>query len=87
MCPQALDWERLGPERKPYSESRRRRLAVQEAATALVATLQVSRWRKQPSTCFCQWGVDAMCAARRVSNAPCASSRVSLLRHALRSRA
>ncbi len=40
---QALDWERLGPERKPYSESRRRRLAVQEAATALVATLQVSR--------------------------------------------
>ena len=42
-CPQALDWERLGPERKPYSESRRRRLAVQEAATALVATLQVLR--------------------------------------------
>ena len=37
---QALDWERLGPERKPYSDTRRRRLAVQEAATALVATLQ-----------------------------------------------
>ena len=37
---QALNWERLGPERKPYSDRRRRRLAVQEAATAVAATLQ-----------------------------------------------
>ena len=36
---QALDLERLGPIRRPYSDSRRRRMAVQEAATALVGTL------------------------------------------------
>ena len=45
MASQALDWERLGPERKPYSERRRRRLAVQEASTALLATLQVMELR------------------------------------------
>lgn len=35
----ALDYERLGPQRQPYSDSRQRRLAVHEAATSLVATL------------------------------------------------
>lgn len=32
-------WERLGPERRPYSGDRQRRLAVQEAATSLMCTL------------------------------------------------
>ena len=35
----ALEFERLGPERAPYSGAARRRLAVQEAATALACTL------------------------------------------------
>lgn len=35
----ALTWERLGPERPPYSGERQRRIAVQEAATALMCTL------------------------------------------------
>lgn len=38
----ALDLERLGPARKPYSEPRRRRMALQEGATALLATLMPS---------------------------------------------
>ena len=36
---QALEEERLGPRRPPYSDERNRRLAVQEGATALVCTL------------------------------------------------
>ena len=36
---QALEEERLGARRQPYSDERNRRLAVQEAATALVCTL------------------------------------------------
>jgi hypothetical protein len=36
---QALEEERLGPRRQPYSDERQKRLAVQEAATALVCTL------------------------------------------------
>lgn len=36
---QALEEERLGPRRQPYSGERQKRLAVQEAATALVCTL------------------------------------------------
>ncbi len=36
---QALEEERLGPRREPYSDERQKRLAVQEAATALVCTL------------------------------------------------
>ncbi|KAK9816556.1 hypothetical protein WJX72_001883 [[Myrmecia] bisecta] len=36
---QALDYERLGPKRRPYSDKRRKRLAVQEGATALVCAL------------------------------------------------
>lgn len=36
---QALDWERVGPIGTQPSPERRRRLAVQEGATALVATL------------------------------------------------
>ena len=36
---QALEEERLGPRRRPYSDERQRRLAVQEAATALACTL------------------------------------------------
>jgi hypothetical protein len=40
-CPllQALDWERVGPQGAPPSPERRHRLAVQEGATALIATL------------------------------------------------
>lgn len=37
--PQALEWERVGPQRPAPSPERRRRIAVQEGATALVATL------------------------------------------------
>ena len=36
---QALEYERLGPSREPYSDGRQRRLAVQEAATCVAATL------------------------------------------------
>ena len=36
---QALEEERLGPRREPYSDERQKRLAVQEAATALLCTL------------------------------------------------
>ena len=36
---QALDQERLGPERAPFGEAARRRVAVMEAATALTCTL------------------------------------------------
>jgi hypothetical protein len=36
---QALEEERLGPRRDPYSDERQKRLAVQEAATALICTL------------------------------------------------
>lgn len=36
---QALQYDRLGPDRAPYSAGRQKRLAVQEAATALVCTL------------------------------------------------
>ena len=36
---QALEEERLGPRREPYSGERQKRLAVQEAATALMCTL------------------------------------------------
>ena len=39
MPDQALEEERLGPRRQPYSDERQKRLAVQEAATALVCTL------------------------------------------------
>ena len=39
MRVQAIEWERVGPQRAPPSEERRRRVAVQEAATALAATL------------------------------------------------
>ncbi|CAL8467515.1 g7053 [Coccomyxa elongata] len=35
----ALEEERLGPRRQPYSGERQKRLAVQEAATALICTL------------------------------------------------
>lgn len=40
-CPllQALQADRLGPDKSPYSPARQKRLAVQEAATALVCTL------------------------------------------------
>ena len=38
-CAQALEEERLGPRREPYSGERQKRLAVQEAATALICTL------------------------------------------------
>lgn len=37
--PQALQADRLGPDKSPYSPARQKRLAVQEAATALVCTL------------------------------------------------
>jgi hypothetical protein len=37
--PQALEEERLGARQEPYSDERQRRLAVQEAATALICTL------------------------------------------------
>ena len=36
---QALQFDRLGPDRSPYSIGRQKRLAVQEAATALVCTM------------------------------------------------
>ena len=36
---QALQFDRLGPDRSPYSLGRQKRLAVQEAATALVCTM------------------------------------------------
>ena len=36
---QALQADRLGPDKSPYSPARQKRLAVQEAATALVCTL------------------------------------------------
>ena len=36
---QALEEEQLGPRREPYSDERQKRLAVQEAATALICTL------------------------------------------------
>jgi len=36
---QALEEERLGPRREPYSDERNLRLAVQEGATALVCSL------------------------------------------------
>ena len=36
---QALEEERLGPRREPYSDDRSMRLAVQEGATALVCSL------------------------------------------------
>ena len=36
---QALEEERLGPRREPYSDERQKRLAVQEAAIALICTL------------------------------------------------
>ena len=36
---QALEEERLGPRRPSYSDERQKRLAVQEAATALICTL------------------------------------------------
>ncbi|KAL3160769.1 hypothetical protein ABBQ38_009182 [Trebouxia sp. C0009 RCD-2024] len=35
----ALQYDRLGPDRAPYSAGRQKRLAVQEAATALVCTM------------------------------------------------
>ena len=39
MRRQALEEERLGPRREPYSDDRSMRLAVQEGATALVCSL------------------------------------------------
>lgn len=36
---QALEEDRLGPRRQPYSGERQRRLAVLEAATSLICTL------------------------------------------------
>lgn len=36
---QALQYDRLGPDRSPYSAPRQKRLAVQEAATALVCSI------------------------------------------------
>ena len=39
---QALEEERLGARREPYSDDRQKRLAVQEAATALICTLMPS---------------------------------------------
>lgn len=36
---QALQYDRLGPDRSPYSAARQKRLAVQEAATALVCSI------------------------------------------------
>lgn len=36
---QALEFERLGPERPPFSDAARRRIAAMEAATALTCTL------------------------------------------------
>lgn len=36
---EALEYERLGPLREPYSDGRQKRLAVQEAATCVAATL------------------------------------------------
>lgn len=36
---QALEEERLGPRREPYSDERNMRLAVQEGATALACSL------------------------------------------------
>jgi len=35
----ALDYDRLGPVRAPYSDGRQRRLAIHEASTALIANL------------------------------------------------
>lgn len=39
LVSQALEWERMGPKVATPSPERRQRLAVQEGATALIATL------------------------------------------------
>ena len=39
---QALEEDRLGARREPYSDDRQKRLAVQEGATALICTLMPS---------------------------------------------
>lgn len=52
---QALEWERVGPQGPQPSPERRRRVAVQEGATALVATLLPAIEPVRLHIGFCCW--------------------------------